>query len=507
MEPILRSISLNNVRSISMDEEIRLAPITILVGKNSAGKSTFARSFPLIRQSCEAKKRAPILWFGDRADFGSFSETLKRGEEEHGIDFTFRINVVSEAKLNSRTMYRDSSVGNFEAKITINIKNSTVGRSYSPSISIQALGFDLELKVNELNNIESIICGRKRWKPKVTDYTDVSYQGILPILTIVRERTPAAQKTLFENAYPFREEIAKRVAREDFPFQDALLKAIYTTPIFERYTLASQICDRIDVLFKDFEEYARARVYEVVHDIEEMVFASKINDVLALLDDSLRTYYAGVKYIEPIRATAQRFYRKQELGIDEIDSKGENMAMFIDNMGPWLLEEFNEWIGKNFGFSVKTQSSGGHVAIVVREEGEDVYSNLADIGFGFSQILPVITQIWASQRRHTRSNQTSCIVIEQPELHLHPALQAKLADVFASVANGSMSTQLVIETHSNHLINRLGQIIGEGKLAYSDVQILLFSKNENGQSEITRSGFDEEGYLQNWPIGFFEPEW
>ena len=183
--------------------------------------------------------------------------------------------------------------------------------------------------------------------------------------------------------------------------------------------------------------------------------------------------------------------------------------MFLDNLSPWLKKEFSLWTLENFGFSATTSNEGGHVAIVINEDGNTLSSNLADIGFGFSQILPVITQMWSSSRSHylVKPTDTSCIVIEQPELHLHPAFQAKLADVFAASISNDDSPHLIIETHSNHVVNRFGQLISEGKLKSSDVQILVFDKDvENGKSQITKSWFDEDGYLKNWPMGFFEPE-
>lgn len=74
----LDSIQLKNLRSLKDTGFIQLKPITVLVGKNSVGKSTFLRSFPLIRQSCERQKRAPILWYGKLVDFGDFKTALNR---------------------------------------------------------------------------------------------------------------------------------------------------------------------------------------------------------------------------------------------------------------------------------------------------------------------------------------------------------------------------------------------------------------------------------------------
>jgi predicted ATPase len=98
------------------------------------------------------------------------------------------------------------------------------------------------------------------------------------------------------------------------------------------------------------------------------------------------------------------------------------------------------------------------------------------------------------------------IAIEQPELHLHPALQAKLVDIIAKIAS-EKKICFIIETHSETMINRLGYLIDKKKINNEDIDISVFDK-EFGDSEthVSTSGFDKDGYLENWPIGFFEPE-
>ena len=105
------------------------------------------------------------------------------------------------------------------------------------------------------------------------------------------------------------------------------------------------------------------------------------------------------------------------------------------------------------------------------------------------------------------------LAIEQPELHLHPAHQAKLADVFVDAINRPVEdtdlfseVRLVIETHSEALINRLGELVEEGKVHPDAIQVVLFSAHEDLSSptEVTVSSFDENGGLTNWPYGFFK---
>ncbi|HAD78216.1 MAG TPA: hypothetical protein DCF99_00635 [Flavobacteriaceae bacterium] len=104
-----------------------------------------------------------------------------------------------------------------------------------------------------------------------------------------------------------------------------------------------------------------------------------------------------------------------------------------------------------------------------------------------------------------RTQQKSYFVVEQPELHLHPAYQAKIADVIDKILDKS-KLNVVIETHSPHLIYRFGELIEENNsnISKHDIQVLIFEEI-NGETKISKSVFDDEGRLQNWPIGFFQP--
>jgi predicted ATPase len=492
-----------------MKKKINFPPITILVGKNSAGKSTFARTFPLIRQSCEAKKRAPILWFGDRVDFGSYQKSIRRGSDKKDeIEFSFELsNIAWTPGKSTRAGLSQLRGKPFDAEIYLAIRAAGIHRSFASKIKIKCLGYEVVLGLSETNNLEFVTCDGIDWRPNITDYTEATYESMLPRVSVMREIERADKQPRYVEIAPFSDVILKFLGESEYASHETMFSLIAGAPLLQKGELTDYLSTRLKFADKEFHMMDPFIFVSFVSKIEGFVFGSKINELLDTIDNSLRSYYSGVKYIEPLRATAQRYYRKQELALDEIDSKGENLAMYLDNVGPWQLEEFNRWTRKNFGFTAKTINEGGHVAIVIQEDGVDGESNLADIGFGFSQILPVITQMWLSSRQKERGKRTSCIVIEQPELHLHPSFQAKLADVFAaSVTGQKIVPHLLVETHSNHIINRLGQLINEGKLTNDDVQILIFEKEGNSNSSIRIAGFDENGYLKNWPAGFFEPE-
>ena len=98
--------------------------------------------------------------------------------------------------------------------------------------------------------------------------------------------------------------------------------------------------------------------------------------------------------------------------------------------------------------------------------------------------------------------------IEQPELHLHPALQNKLIKALAKIVSIGKETDLnisfIIETHSETIVNKLGRLVEKQQIERGDIQVLIFSKeNPDTFSKIETSTFNEDGELTNWPVGFF----
>lgn len=132
-----------------------------------------------------------------------------------------------------------------------------------------------------------------------------------------------------------------------------------------------------------------------------------------------------------------------------------------------------------------------------------------DVGTGICQLLPVITYAMHFPKTN--------LCIEQPEVHIHPKIQAELGDVFIDAALGQNQTNLVIETHSEHLILRILRRIREttnGSLKpgltpvhYQDVSILYISPGPEGASQIMEIPLNEQGeFLKPWPGGFFEED-
>lgn len=119
---------------------------------------------------------------------------------------------------------------------------------------------------------------------------------------------------------------------------------------------------------------------------------------------------------------------------------------------------------------------------------------ITDMGIGVSQVLPVLVLCYYVPEGST-------VILEQPELHLHPSVQAGLADVFIDVIK-NRNLQILLESHSEHLLRRLQRHIAEESFAPDDTA-LYFCDMQNGESKLTPLDVDIFGNISNWPDDFF----
>ncbi|MEH2412437.1 DUF3696 domain-containing protein [Nostoc sp.] len=121
-----------------------------------------------------------------------------------------------------------------------------------------------------------------------------------------------------------------------------------------------------------------------------------------------------------------------------------------------------------------------------------------DVGIGISQVIPILVSCYGLS--------DALVAIEQPEIHLHPRLQAELGSVFAESIKPPYNNRFILETHSEHLMLRLQKLIREGQLKPEDVSVIYVDSNSEG-SQCLELRLDEEGdFIDEWPDGFFEDD-
>ena len=254
--------------------------------------------------------------------------------------------------------------------------------------------------------------------------------------------------------------------------------------------------------------------------INDLIVLVSIPIIMSFICGQIASEFTGVRYSKPLRLNAERYRRIQGLSVNEVDPSGENLEMVLNNLREKEQKAFSQWTRDTIGCEFSTTQKDGHVSILVKDSRTNIKENLVDTGFGYSQILPILLSVWkvdmsenASARRflygYIGSQSTDYYeAIEQPELHLHPALQAKLIDVFSQLASEEKGGKIkfILETHSETMINRLGYLIYKKKLSSEMVNVVIFDKDDTGNTTVSQTKFNDQGQLEKWPIGFFDPD-
>ncbi len=528
------SYSLENIRCLKSTPEIEIRPITILIGRNSAGKSTFLRSFPLIRQSIETRSSAPILWFGDLVDFGDFDSAVGDYPKGGNLSFEFCADNLSGISGNNYYEYRyyrrraSIEVSKVHLKCVIGARDKKT-RLDTLQIKIPSEDVDVSFEFGKGSSRYGNVLVNGDSVSVIDRNFDIGYIGDNIFRTPVfiskaRSKSDTGRGRRIRRADEVLSDILISILRE------ALSKQLGWDTIRREVgrVLSSNALDserltelRDGAHTKTFKQlYMRLKSksdFQLKRDIYSIQKLARAFSVLDVFTDRLSDYFLGVDYIEPVRAASERFYRKQELEVSEIAPNGANFPMFLASLPQPQMTRFSNWVEEIFGFGVEVRESGGHIGVHLKQNSRSV--NVADMGYGVSQILPVLGTIWWAINKPRRpqptmrrpSSRTRTLAVEQPELHLHPAHQAKLADVFVSALsenardNSDQSVGLLIETHSEALINRLGELIEGGKIPHDFVQIVVFSAPEEigSPTTVSLSSFDDNGVLNNWPFGFF----
>lgn len=381
---ILKSIQLKNVRSLADTGKIPICPLTVLVGGNSSGKSTFLRTFPLIRQSISKRIDGPILWAGDiddYVDFGSFKET--KGRMGNAIDFSFTFEIENENRLFG--YYHDiRKIPDLNQPYTVNYSISVRQKPTCFGRGEEVPTFEIEL-----NRHKVVIEHSHRKTEPYKIYVDNSQISLIePEATGQDEKQwqlyklvymLTANKTIFGFQMPNLHGIWSQL--ESFIFQDYncdmqegyrfveilanvfllqknptdFLKAVVEDKI--TFALDFETCDEFERNLKEkikefIDKYLEADKKKQ-EKIQKWLILFKIYTSTERIDEYISNYFRGVHYIAPLRATAERFYRLRNLAVNEIDYQGKNMAVFLNSLSKEQLQNFQDWTQKYFDFIIQ----------------------------------------------------------------------------------------------------------------------------------------------------------
>jgi predicted ATPase len=492
---------LRNFKSFKDSGEFEVKPITILIGKNSSGKSSLLKFFLMLKQSVENRDPGTTLILNGRyATLGSFIDLVFGKKHQRILKFDFILKDIKLEDTRYLKMLRND--------ISIRRKLKYFELSDSEFATIQ------KTLNEELKSIKSI---RASFSFK--------YKNGLIILS---------QFELFVNnrrtlEYSF-------ISEEDFIIKAKFLRESKLLEINGFNVFRDGLFINVDVPFeydpsqlKLFDDVILKEGKERKTFLKYVMLAEFNNEVINFISSRVNNYFERLFYLGPLRESPQRFYISSGESRTDVGLKGEfasdllflsklsqgqrfpvkrlkgsfrfrNMQDFV-HLDKNLLDKVNYWL-EAFGISGQIDFEsikGNYFQLFVKDKTNNININVADTGFGVSQILPVIVEGFYSPNN-------SQIIIEQPEIHLHPSAQSQLADLFIDIVNpADLSKSIMIETHSEHLILRLRRRIAEGKLASDNIAI-YFTDYSAGQTKLKRINIDEYGDVKNWPKDFFSQD-
>jgi len=218
-----------------------------------------------------------------------------------------------------------------------------------------------------------------------------------------------------------------------------------------------------------------------------------------------KSFGLDVNYVGPLRVFAQNirdFRLPPKRNFNHVGNEGKNayyiLALESLNNGSALLKSINDWFEKHFeGWGIRVENDNPPYEIHLYKEQPEYFSvNIADVGQGMSQALPLVVSAFLP-------NKSTLTVIEQPELHLHPGIHGDLAQLFAETAI-QLNKKYLIETHSRNFVLRLRRMVAEKRLKKDDLAIYeVYYDQEKNTSSLKRIHVDDLGRVDYWPEGIF----
>lgn len=216
------------------------------------------------------------------------------------------------------------------------------------------------------------------------------------------------------------------------------------------------------------------------------------------LNEQLR----NICYLGPWRQRSLREYPAQNLSakLPAIDGQGFaalliHSALATNAPAQALLQGVSHWLQRlqlAQGIAIEPAPQSGYYQLRLQRDGRCV--NLADAGIGVAYILPVLVLALCAPAGST-------VIVEEPEIHLHPLAQAVLADLFAEI-HQQRQVQFIVETHSEHLFRRLLTLIARQQLMASQLAI-YHVEQQQGNARLRALQLDDFGRVLNWPAGLF----
>ncbi len=507
---MLKHLHLENFKAFGRRVQIPLAPITLIFGENSAGKSSILQALNLLKQTSESREpEALLLPRSDRelVDLGSFQELLF----DHNLKRTLKMRVGFEHDKRERAIefqFARHSLEDEVRLVQLEIYFEELDSGDEPALRFETV--QIRDRKGSDSQFQKSLDGSAKYDRKLRR----SFSMLRCVHVTKHEQfwSPFfARAQSFHNEL-FRDNALELMQQEDLKkvpeqarqqIKEALdfYKSEFDLDEFVAWMRQRVLNRQIELNILPMRGRSRGlRSFLSPFPLDDLddVGEEVAEDVGSALDDVLESLFP----LRPYRKPPSRWYIFTGTSPHSVGYDGEHLPDLL-HRNKELVDAVNVWL-KRLGIEYKLSVShvGAQLNDLIeirlqdlRRARRNVSVSLIDVGFGISQILPFIVESLADEPR--------IISIEQPEVHIHPRLQADLGDLLAESIEGPNGKQFIIETHSEHLVLRLQRLVRQGKLQKENLFIIYVSHGEEG-SQVQRLRLDEEGYfMDDWPGGFF----
>lgn len=471
---MLKSISLKNYKCFKDETTIDIAPLTVLCGVNSSGKSSILKSLLMLKQSYENNPtKGQLVFSGSYVDNGTFKDVVYNNTDSFfNIKNSFNISKRTNVEINKDIFFADNS------------------------------------NYRELNRIFKLI--RENLIKEVNNYK-ISVE-----LEIMGNSTPKTQIQAIKNTISKYEiYIELRNKDEVLYVSDVIIEKDYTglyiikfvsfplTNINEYTDGATITADITDChcyydglkIIKIFSDNA-PKEYDMNN------FLPNLYTIFSIVSNQ----YYNIKHISPLRYFPNRSYTITR-AIRDMSPSGEDMLQVLAQYGTssinfLFMDKNNNWKRETDTLFIATQKwaaylETGELNLIQNEETVKMTvhgHNLIDVGVGVGQSTPILIEgLFAPMG--------STLMIEQPEIHLHPKAQMNMADFLLSLSLNHKN--VIVETHSDHIINRLVKRIMLDKTGQLNKDICIYFIDKDNKHPVERIKITPTKGIVSAPINFF----
>jgi len=469
---VLKRMTVRNFKSLR-EVSLDLKPITILLGKNSTGKSSIMDALLLLKQTVESRDvYMPLTPRGNHVDLGGYRDFVNGHHLETDVEIDL------ELQINPRWFARRDRFGSskspdafflVEDSATLNPREGRPNRA-PRSHYVRRVAMRLVAVFGYSPDQRKTLLKELRVTGKDTD----------PYL--IATPSPTGNGDTFDVS--IRVETPERSMR--MLFQNALVRKFYAPVVTgaEGAMIFVQSGQPYEGEQSDLAPEARLDL----NSISELLSTE--------MDDIARSIY----HIGPLRDYPHRTYVASEETKHDVGLRGETAVemLYSEHTGRGFRQaaanNVLEWLRRlDMASSLSFPDLSGYAFLCMMGNPKtEVESSIADQGFGVSQILPILVQGFYTEPG-------SVLLLEEPEIHLHPRAQAELAPLIVDIARRGV--RVVAETHSEHIVERLQVQIARSPDLAQHVEILLCDMNEHGTT-VRKLAINEEGKRVDWPKDF-----